>query len=284
MKALDFTKLAGETSLDKLKSIWPTCGYIYAQEKINGVQIRMDNTVQSTQTGKVYPKSFFPERFQAAFSKIPHGVCVLGELYIPNIPLATIAGAVSVNSAKLNPAFDHSLQIHVWDIHHWYDAPVNWPFEERHKKLYQIRETCGEFIQVLARKLQSPESANDFYESVCYYSQSEGVIYHIPPALHFISDETSKDLIKRKRRFDAEFPCVGVAEGKGKRKGMLGAFLLQTPKGVLKVGGGTGLTDEQLKYYYTHPPIGQPITISYEELSVNGLPLRAQFVAVRNYE
>ena len=284
MKALDFNKLAGDTPLDKLKSIWPTCNYIYAQEKINGVQIRMDNTIQSTRNGKVFPKNFFPEKFQAAFSHIPYGACLMGELYIPNVPLATLAGAVNVNSARLNPAYTDALQIHVWDIHHWYEAPVNWQFEPRHNKLADVCNKLNTFYQVCPVKCYTSAEAEALYQQLCKRPEAEGVIYHIPPALHFISDDVSTDLIKRKRRHETEYPCIGVTEGKGKRQGLLGAFLLQTEKGVLKVGGGTGLTDEQLQHYYHNPPLGQPITISYEELSVNGLPLRAQFVSVRNYE
>jgi hypothetical protein len=53
---------------------------------------------------------------------------------------------------------------------------------------------------------------------------------------------------------------------------------------TLAVGGGTGLTDVVLANLLEHPPIGKRITFSYKELSTNDVPLRAQFVSVRDYE
>jgi len=284
MKALDFNKLKGATDIEKLTSIWPSCGYIYAQEKINGVQIQIDRNVQSTRNKKVFAKDFFPPRFQEAFARIPPGVCLLGELYIPNVPLATLAGAVNVNSAHLNPTFDDKLQIHVWDIHHWYDAPANWSLPARHNKLALIHKDLKMFTHLYPIVCYSPADAQALYTGLCKRPESEGIVYHIPPAYHFMTNEVSTDFIKRKKRHEAEFKCVGVTEGKGKRKGMLGTFVLSSEHGEFKVGGGAGLTDELLDYYYAHPPINQWITISYEEMSVNNLPLRPQFVAVRNYE
>lgn len=284
MKALDFNKLKGADDLAKLQSVWPACGYIYSQEKINGVQIQMDCNVQSTRNKKVFAKDFFPPRFQETFAKIPPGVCLLGELYIPNVPLATLAGAVNVNSAHLNPTFDDKLQIHVWDIHHWYDAPANWPLEARHNKLRRIIHTSNCLKYVMAVACPDVAFADSIYKQTCQATEAEGVVYHIPPAFHFMGTETSTDFIKRKKRHEAEFKCVGVTEGKGKRKGMLGTFVLASEAGEFKVGGGAGLTDELLDYYYSHPPINSFVTISYEEMSVNNLPLRPQFVAVRNYE
>lgn len=284
MKAIDFTKLKGDTDIAKLTNIWPTCNFIYAQEKINGVQIRMTRGEQFTRHKIKFAPDFFPHKFRKAFSQIPDGACFLGELFIPTVPLATLAGAVNVNSTHLNQAYNDLLEIHVWDIHHWYEPAANWPFKLRHDRLRELVHSIEGFRYVCPVTCASPNYADVIYHRVCEDPASEGVVYHIPPAYHFMSDEKSSDFIKRKKRHEAEFKCVGVTEGKGKRRGLLGTFVLASEYGEFKCGGGAGLTDELLDYYYKNPPINQWITISYEEMSVNNIPLRPQFVAVRNYE
>jgi DNA ligase-1 len=114
----------------------------------------------------------------------------------------------------------------------------------------------------------------------------EGCVYRIDPCYDAGDPSTTNPhAVKRKALHEAEGICVGFTEGTGKRKGMLGCLIVQLTNGVkLSVGGGKGLTDEQLKNFYNNPPYGLPVTYSYEELSTNGTPLRPQLVAVRNYE
>ena len=52
----------------------------------------------------------------------------------------------------------------------------------------------------------------------------------------------------------------------------------------LKLGGGAGMTDELLTRLYNNPPLNARVTFTYEELSADGIPLRPQYVAIRNYE
>ena len=77
-------------------------------------------------------------------------------------------------------------------------------------------------------------------------------------------DGTSKDMVKIKAVLDADLLCVDVEEGSGKYKGKVGALVLETVCGKLRVKVGTGLTDldraKPFDYY-----IGKVIEIQYNE-------------------
>ena len=77
-------------------------------------------------------------------------------------------------------------------------------------------------------------------------------------------DGTSKDMLKIKAVLDADLVCVDVEEGSGKYKGKVGALVLETSCGRLRVKVGTGLNDldraKPFDYY-----IGKVIEIQYNE-------------------
>lgn len=77
-------------------------------------------------------------------------------------------------------------------------------------------------------------------------------------------DGTSKDMVKIKAVLDADLLCVDVEEGSGKYKGKVGALVLETVCGKLRVKVGAGLTDldraKPFDYY-----IGKIVEIQYNE-------------------
>ena len=77
-------------------------------------------------------------------------------------------------------------------------------------------------------------------------------------------DGTSKDMVKIKAVLDADLLCIDVEEGSGKYKGKVGALVLETSCGRLRVKVGTGLNDldrdKPFNYY-----IGKVIEIQYNE-------------------
>lgn len=96
-------------------------------------------------------------------------------------------------------------------------------------------------------------------------------------------ERATLNLQKRKAFLDAEFECVGFTLGEGRCAGKLGALEFITPKGV-RFEVGTGFTDED-RELFIHPtfnPKGQKATIKYLNLTEDGKPFNASFVAWRS--
>ena len=77
-------------------------------------------------------------------------------------------------------------------------------------------------------------------------------------------DGTSKDMVKIKAVLDADLLCVDVEEGSGKYKGKVGALVLETSCGRLRVKVGTGLTDKDRDKPFDFY-VGKVIEIQYNE-------------------
>jgi len=96
----------------------------------------------------------------------------------------------------------------------------------------------------------------------------------------------SQTLLKIKEFDDAEFPIIGVCEGRGKLAGHAATFTCRTPEGVefeVKLRGDT----EQLRKYFTDHTLwqGKVLTVKYQGMTnTNKVPRFPVGVAIRDYE
>lgn len=79
----------------------------------------------------------------------------------------------------------------------------------------------------------------------------------------------TKNLIKVKKFLSCDLKCVGIEEGSGRNKGILGALVCDY-KGN-KVNVGSGFSDEDRKQFWQQPEdvIGKIITVKYKEETKN---------------
>jgi DNA ligase-1 len=96
-------------------------------------------------------------------------------------------------------------------------------------------------------------------------------------------ERSTMNLQKRKAFLDAEFFCVDrVVSDEGKCKGKLGALVFVTQKGV-RFEVGTGFTDEEREEYIQPSyDFRRKATIKYLNLTDDGRPFNASFVAWRD--
>jgi len=87
----------------------------------------------------------------------------------------------------------------------------------------------------------------------------------------------SSTLLKVKRFQDAEARVIGYQPGTGRHKGRLGALLVQLLDGT-EFAVGTGFTDAERE---NPPPVGNVITVRFQELTDRGVPRFPSFVRVR---
>jgi len=95
----------------------------------------------------------------------------------------------------------------------------------------------------------------------------EGVIAKDPNALYAFKRSTAWQKLKAIN--STTLRVVGVAGGKGKRKGKVGALICESEEGTVKVNVGSGLSDELIDVFTAVPPIDKFIEVHYNVLIEN---------------
>jgi len=252
---------------------------LFAQAKLNGIRAICDRVNRTFQTRR--EEFWFDPMVEHIFKHLDAlqlpldpSVPLDGEFYVHGWSLQRIAAAMTV--VRQVPIED-TFQVQYWI----YDTISSKPFEERLNKFTgetsHVKVTPTTYVH-RARDLNAIHANHitDGFEGTMVRSMSAP----------YITGRTNA-LQKIKKRNDYEVQVVGCVEGKGKFKGMLGAFIVEDPvKGVqFRVGGGSGFTNETRQQYWDNKPIGKWITVASEAgFSDGGKSLQCQFVAVRDYE
>lgn len=162
-----------------------------------------------------------------------------------------------------------------------FDAPhlTGKGFEERLEALEAIcTSSTNQHIKFHPHhKVQSRKHLLDELKAVAALG-GEGLMIRKPGALYEAG--RSATILKVKPWKDLEVTVRGHEPGKGRHKGRLGGLLVELENGKT-FNVGTGLTDSERN----NPPlIGCRVTIRYTELTDDGIPKCASFIAVRDYE
>jgi ATP-dependent DNA ligase len=141
----------------------------------------------------------------------------------------------------------------------------------------------GKVHKVWNENVNSLEEAQRRFEQLLSEGQ-EGIILKDLNA-HW-EDKRAKHQIKFKGELECDLVCVDWVEGTGKNAGRLGALVLESSDGAIKVNVGTGFTDHD-RDVITNKVIGKVIAIKYNgrivdtRTGVSSLFLPV-FVEVRN--
>jgi hypothetical protein len=119
------------------------------------------------------------------------------------------------------------------------------------------------------------ESARAIFEKYLEAGQ-EGIILKDPTGIW--EDKRSKGQIKFKGELECDLKIVGIEEGTGKYAGMLGALILESDDGVIKVRAGSGFSDEQRKQ--GKEVIGKIAAIKYNMRSVDKQGKQSLFLPI----
>lgn len=226
----------------------------WIQPKLNGVNATLgtDGLLRS-RTGKYFPA------VQKAFLWPKPPLELHGELYHHGWSLQRILGAVTPDE----PTEDtRKLYLRVFEISgHTPDQVTMLAFDE-------------DFIlSVLAVKVATHRELDQVYSKILE-AGSEGIVIR----------DLLGNVWKRKPYIAAEYQCIGVIEGKGKRVGHVGKFILRLSDGRTFHCGGGQVSYEYLRKLFLAPPVGKMLTVRYHSTSEDGVPLCAQLISVRDYE
>lgn len=282
MKYNNFTTLQGESPTEKLadlfKRAWKLSGvdFITGQTKFNGVHMRMFGGACFTRRGEKWDLHVLPKFLSPLneFSVRNPELHIHLELFSRTVPFEQYVGAVSVINKVYNTLADVG-EYRIFD--------VGTPDVRDYLQRLMIVGRAGFPIAQIA-KLNTPAEAEEFY-NIAIANGEEGVVYRIPPCFYANDKAPNPYIYKRVKLHTDEGICEAVGEGKGKRKGMAGSLYLRLKNGAcLKVGGGEGMDNALLRKLLANPPIGKSVTFSYGDVADNGMPLRPQYVSVRDYE
>ena len=159
---------------------------------------------------------------------------------------------------------DKNLHFVIWDsltLQEFEQGLSTRPYTERFGEAIKVTFMASKLKPVPSYRVYSMKEAQAIADE--YISNGgEGAIVKKLDTIW--KDGTSKDMVKIKAVLDADLLCVDVEEGSGKYKGKVGALVLETSCGRLRVKVGTGLNDlDRVKPFDFY--VGKVIEIQYNE-------------------
>lgn len=234
----------------------------WMSEKLDGVRAYWNGSEFVTRQGNIYRA---PSWFTKGLPSLPlDGELWMGRQRFPE----------TISVVKRHDAGEEWRQIRFLV----FDAPeVEGGFERRIAQAERMIERC-EFAGIVIHR--AVMSAEDLQRSldITVEKGGEGLMLRQPGSAYEVG--RSNTLLKVKPANDAEAIVVEHVAGKGRHEGRLGGLVVRMPSGKT-FNLGTGMSDAQRE---DPPAIGATVTYTYTELTKDGIPKCAAFVAVRDYE
>ena len=271
-------------------SDWP----LYLQPKLDGVrcliqyerhtQPREDVVVAYSRTGKEWKNiNHILAELKPFFQKHPN-VILDGELY--NHELKNDFEKIISLVRKTKPTDEDRLESAEKVQFHCYDTVMeHMDFRGRKKFIHDnFAYTLYPSIKnVYSIMVFNTEEIETFHESYLEKGYEGSILRQDKP----YECKRSWTLMKVKDFYDAEATIIGYEEGKGKREGHLGKFMMQDDNGIeFGCPPGKGYNYKMMKNMLNniHDYIGERATFTYFERTKAGSYRHPLFKAIRNYE
>jgi len=260
---------------------------IFIQPKLDGVrcviQAEMDGTVIAySRTGKEWKNiDHILKELKPFFYKFPN-IILDGELY--NHDLKNDFEKIISLVRKTKPMYHDRVESDMKVQFHCYDTIMeHMPFDERDHFIAKNLQTnyCIKHVRTLLTNNKAHTKACHKENLVAGYEGS------IVRTNDIYQCKRSHSLRKFKDFQDAEALIIGYEEGKGKREGTLGKFLMQDEDGNkfgCPPGKGYNYQDMRDMLKDIHKYMGQLATFTYFERTKAGSYRHPLFKSIRNYE
>ena len=265
---------------------------IYIQPKLDGVrcviqyerrvQPREDVVVAYSRTGKEWKNiHHILEQLKPFFQKYPN-VILDGELYNHDLrdDFETIISLVRRQKPDDIDMLESAdmVQFHCYDI---IDETMTFAMRNEFIKQAVPRNHCIKHVDTLT--VWNEDEAQSIHRS----NLSKGYEGSIVRTNDTYACKRSHNLRKFKDFSDAEAYIVGYEEGKGKREGTIGKFIMQDEDGNkfgCPPGKGYNYQDMKDMLKNIHEYMGQTATFTYFERTKAGSYRHPLFKCIRNYE
>jgi len=268
----------------------------YSQYKLDGIRLiasyneETDNVkLLSRRLNKIFGFDGVQNEVRQILKRMPN-IKLDGELYNHDYSLQEISGIVRHQTTDLEKK--DKLYYYVFDF---IDTTNNYTFDERIHILQDVfsRFDNLKYVKLLDTVELKNEKDGDKYFKRALKDKYEGIIYknkESPYKYSKIKEYRTYDMLKRKAQFDSEYEIVGYESGiRGKDLGCI-IFIMQTKdKDTFKAVPNASLEERKEMFQLAENDFdnvyrGKMATIKYDDLSENKTPLRAKFIAIRDYE
>ena len=267
--------------LNKSKIDWAEP--VYMQPKLDGVRCLFTKDGAFSRTGKQFMNIAHIEKMLKHFFNERPDVILDGELY--NHDLRNDFEKIISLVRKQKPTDEDRAEAHKIIQYHVYDY-IDFPaitYKERLDNLTCSDIYCWSVQYVKTNKVRFYDEAKAFHNLNLKSGYEGSILRTDTPYKH----GRSWGLMKFKDFHDAEATIVNYQEGKGKRTGTIGKFIMQDDDGNIfgcPPGKGYNYTDLKWMLKDIHKYMGQKATFTYFERTKAGSYRHPLFKTLRNYE
>ena len=257
---------------------------VYIQPKLDGVRCLFTKDGAFSRAGKKFMNLAHIEVKLIPFFQQQPDVVLDGELY--NHELKNDFEKLISLVRKQKPTADDRLEANQLVQFHMYDYFDNVLYDSYKTRMQKLvcSDLYGKEIKYVPSKLVDTYSYARLLHEEFLEDGYEGSIIRLDG---LYKHGRSYDLMKFKDFSDAEATITGYEEGKGKRQGTIGKFLMTDDEGVqfgCPPGKGYTYKDLSKMLLNIHDYIGQRATFTYFQRTKAGSYRHPLFKCLRNYE
>jgi len=261
---------------------------VYMQPKLDGVRCLFTKDGAFSRTGKQFMNIQHIEKMLNHFFKACPWTILDGELY--NHDLRNDFEKIISLVRKQKPTDEDRAEAHKMIQYHVYDytgkdykSNEGLSYKERLDNLTCSDIYCWSVQYVKTKRVATPAMSRVIHQENLDKGYEGSILRTDTPYKH----GRSFGLMKFKDFHDAEANIVNYQEGKGKRTGTLGKFIMQDDDGNIfgcPPGKGYNYSDMKCMLENIHKYMGQRATFTYFERTKAGSYRHPLFKTLRNYE
>ena len=261
---------------------------VYMQPKLDGVRCLFTKDGAFSRTGKQFMNVQHIEKMLSHFFKTCPWTVLDGELY--NHDLKDDFEKIISLVRKQKPTDEERAEAHKMIQYHVYDytgkdykSNEGLSYKERLDNLTCSDIYCWSVQYVETKRVATPAMSKVIHQENLDLGYEGSILRTDTPYKH----GRSFGLMKFKDFSDAEANIVNYEEGKGKRAGTLGKFIMQDDYGNIfgcPPGKGYNYSDMKCMLENIHKYMGQRATFTYFQRTKAGSYRHPLFKTLRNYE
>lgn len=266
----------------------------YIQPKLDGIRLigKIENSevkLMSRRLNEFIGFDFIKDEIKLLLENEPN-IILDGELYNHDLSLQQISGIVRNEDDSYSEKL--KLKFYIFDC---VDLEHNsLTFSDRYEKLKELfrHKTFNYLILTDTIKIHNEKISDKYYKE--YIENGfEGIVYKNLDAKYEYSsykEIRSYQFLKRKKGYDAEYPIIGFERGIHGKDADAIIFIMSTDDGhTFKSVPNDTLINRKKMYKlalenFDNLYKNKLATIKFDEYSKIGIPLRAKFIAIRDYE